>query len=70
MQPGDLSYIPGKWAHRTINTGDAPLVFFAIWPVDAGHDYESIEKSGFLRRVLKGEDGSEYFVAASSNAEG
>jgi glucose-6-phosphate isomerase len=70
MQPGDLSYIPGIWAHRTINTGDAPLVFFAIWPVDAGHDYESIEKSGFLRRVLKSKDGSEYFVAASTNTEG
>jgi glucose-6-phosphate isomerase len=66
MQPGDLSFIPGEWAHRTINTGEAPLVFFATWPVEAGHDYESIEKSGFLRRVFKGEDGPEFSVGSFS----
>jgi glucose-6-phosphate isomerase len=62
IEAGDISYIPGEWAHRTINTGDAPLVFFAVWPVDAGHNYESIEKSGFIRRVLKGEDGLKMIV--------
>lgn len=62
MGAGDISYIPGEWAHRTINTGDTPLVFFAVWPVDAGHNYASIEKSGFIRRVLKGEDGLQMIV--------
>jgi glucose-6-phosphate isomerase len=57
MQPGSITYIPGEWAHRTINTGDEPLVFFGVWPVSAGHDYESIEESGFLRRVIRGEAG-------------
>jgi glucose-6-phosphate isomerase len=57
MEPGNVSYIPGDWAHRTINIGEEPLVFFAIWPIEAGHNYESIEESGFLRQVLKGVDG-------------
>ena len=57
MEPGSVSFIPGEWAHRTINTGDEPLIFFAVWPVTAGHDYESIAESGFLRRVLNGDDG-------------
>jgi glucose-6-phosphate isomerase len=66
MQPGCISYIPGEWAHRTINTGDTPLVLFAIWPIDAGHDYESVERYGFLRRVFEGEDGPELLVSGSS----
>lgn len=57
MGPGSISFIPGEWAHRTVNTGDEPLVFLGVWPVSAGHDYKSIEESGFLLRVVKGEDG-------------
>jgi glucose-6-phosphate isomerase len=57
MKPGNVSYIQGDWAHRTINIGNELLVFFAFWPIEAGHDYESIEETGFLRRVLKGVDG-------------
>lgn len=57
MAPGSVHYIPGYTAHRTVNTGDTPLVFWACWPSDAGHDYETIAKQGFSARVLD-RDGS------------
>ncbi|MGC1299305.1 MAG: glucose-6-phosphate isomerase family protein [Alloacidobacterium sp.] len=53
MSPGSLHYIPGYIAHRTLNTCDVPLVFWACWPSDAGHDYETIARHGFSVRVMK-----------------
>jgi glucose-6-phosphate isomerase len=53
MSPGSLHYIPGYTAHRTVNTGDTPLIFWACWPSDAGHDYASIEKDHFSIRVIR-----------------
>lgn len=50
--PGSLHFIPGGLAHRAINTGDDPLLFWACWPSDAGHDYSSIKAGGFGARVL------------------
>ena len=49
---GTVAYVPPGWAHRTANTGDEPFVFFAVYPGQAGHDYGTIEHSGFARRVL------------------
>jgi glucose-6-phosphate isomerase, archaeal len=57
-------YVPPGWAHRTVNTGSTPLVFLATYPGDAGHDYESIERTGFSRRVCRGADGAELRPAA------
>jgi len=57
MEKGSIHYIPGKWAHRTINTGDTPLVFFAVWPANAGHNYGAIKDKGFATLVIKGENG-------------
>ncbi len=59
MKKGSIHYIPGKWAHRTINTGTSPLVFFAVWPANAGHNYGAIEEKGFATLVVKGENGPE-----------
>ena len=53
MTPGSVHYIPGRIAHRVANTGDAPLVFVASWPSDAGHDYGRIRAQGFRRRLLR-----------------
>lgn len=53
MSPGTLHYIPQKYAHRVVNTGDEPLVFGACWPADAGHDYLTILNHGFSCRILK-----------------
>lgn len=57
MGPGTVAYVPPRWAHRSVNTGEEPYVFFAVYPGQAGHDYGSIETSGFLRRVLRTPDG-------------
>ncbi|MGE5574118.1 MAG: glucose-6-phosphate isomerase [Bacteroidota bacterium] len=55
--PGSVSYIPPYWAHRSINVGDEPLVFFAVYPGDAGHNYGVIEEKGFAKVVLAQGDG-------------
>jgi glucose-6-phosphate isomerase len=57
MTPGTVAYVPPFWAHRTVNTGDEPFVFFAIYPGQAGHDYGSIEQTGFAQRVLATPEG-------------
>lgn len=52
MAPGTINDIDGAWAHRVVNTGDVPLVFYVTWLSDCGHDYEEIEKRGFAARVF------------------
>lgn len=42
MAPGTVSDIDGRWAHRVVNTGDVPLVFFVAWMSDCGHEYGAI----------------------------
>jgi len=51
LRCGEITYVPAEFAHRTVNTGDEELVFLAIYETDAGHDYSTIEKSGFNLRV-------------------
>ncbi|MBO8140708.1 MAG: glucose-6-phosphate isomerase [Firmicutes bacterium] len=53
MQRGTVAYVPPYWAHRTINIGHEPFVFYAIYPAQAGHDYRSIEETGFGMRVVE-----------------
>jgi glucose-6-phosphate isomerase, archaeal len=59
MRRGTVNYVPGGWAHRSVNVGDEPLVFFAAYVGDAGHDYATIEAQGFPVLVVRGEDGPE-----------
>jgi len=56
MKAGTAAYVPPYWAHRTINTGTEPFVFFAAWAGEAGHDYGTIERDGF-RQLLVDRDG-------------
>lgn len=53
MKAGSTHYIPGRVAHRVVNTGEVPLTFLACWPSDAGHDYGAIEEQGFSLRVMR-----------------
>ncbi|HDK26910.1 MAG TPA: glucose-6-phosphate isomerase [Candidatus Atribacteria bacterium] len=46
MEEGNISYIPPYWAHRTVNIGDEPLIFFGVYRGDAGHNYGIIEEKG------------------------
>jgi glucose-6-phosphate isomerase len=55
MQVGTVAYVPPMWAHRTANTGDEPFVFLAVWPGDAGHDYGTIEQTGFGKLLVEQE---------------
>lgn len=59
MRPGIASYVPGHWAHRTVNTGDEPLVFYAIYIGDAGYDYATIQEEGFPVVVVDNGNGPE-----------
>lgn len=52
MTAGTVHYIDGRHAHRVVNTGQEPLVFWASWPGDAGYDYASIAEKGFGLRVM------------------
>jgi glucose-6-phosphate isomerase len=50
--PGRMVYVPPYWAHRSINTGDEPLISLCIYPGDAGHNYGDIKTDGFPKRVF------------------
>ena len=57
MSKGGMVYVPPYWAHRSINTGDEPLVSFCVWPADAGHNYGDIAEEGFPKRVFRRAEG-------------
>jgi glucose-6-phosphate isomerase len=46
-------YVPGHTAHRTVNTGDVPLVYIGIYPARAGHDYGALAEKNFRQVVVK-----------------
>jgi glucose-6-phosphate isomerase len=52
LQRGTVSYVPGGWAHRSVNVGSEPLVFFAAYIGDAGHDYATIAEHGLPVMVV------------------
>lgn len=53
MSPGTLHAIGGQNAHRVVNIGSEPLIFWACWGSDAGYDYQTIRERGFGARVLE-----------------
>lgn len=53
MITGTAAYVPPYWAHRTVNTGTEPFIFFAAWAGEAGHDYGTIERDGFRKLLLE-----------------
>lgn len=53
MKPCEAVYVPPRWAHRTINTGDVPMVSFFVFRSDAGHDYGTIEQKGYRKLVVE-----------------
>lgn len=57
LTPGTAVYVPKRFAHRSINVGDTPLVTFFCFRADAGHDYRTIETKGFRKMVVHSEDG-------------
>ena len=53
LEPNKIIYIPPGYAHRTINIGSDPLIFLAVYPSDAGHNYGEIAKIGFSKIVVE-----------------
>ena len=56
LSPGVMVYVPPRYAHRSINTGNTPMVTFFCFRGDAGHDYGTIETKGY-RKLLVEKDG-------------
>ncbi|MDC7288958.1 cupin domain-containing protein [Blautia schinkii] len=46
-------YVPRRYAHRTVNTGNTPLVLFYTFAADAGHDYGTIETKGYHKLIIE-----------------
>jgi glucose-6-phosphate isomerase len=59
MTPDTIGYIPPGWAHRSINVGDEPYSFLAVYPGGAGHDYGWVLEHGMGKRVHAGGSGPE-----------
>jgi len=53
---GQIVYVPGHTAHRTMNTGSEPLTYFGVYPANAGHDYGAIAERNF-HKILVEENG-------------
>lgn len=53
LKPGTVAYVPKRYAHRTINTGDTPLLTFFAFRGDAGHNYGTIETLGYRNLVVE-----------------
>lgn len=52
--PGQVLYVPPRWAHRSVNTSSASdLVTFFVYPGNSGHDYSTIERQGFRKLVIE-----------------
>jgi len=64
MRAGSVHYVPARMAHRVANTGSSVLSFFACWPSDAGHDYDSILREGFSARLCCVHDKPELVMAS------
>jgi len=63
ISPNRTGYIPPGWAHRTVNVGDEPFRFLAVYPGDAGHDYGFVARKGMGARVRRAPEGYEVRMA-------
>ncbi|MDE3067517.1 MAG: cupin domain-containing protein [Verrucomicrobiota bacterium] len=55
LRPNGAVYVPGRTAHRTMNTGATPLTYLGVYPAKAGHDYGTIAKKNFRCVVIERE---------------
>ena len=53
LSKGQVVYVPRRYAHRMVNTGEQPLITFFFFAADAGHDYGSIETKGYHKIVVE-----------------
>lgn len=53
LSPGMAVYVPPRYAHRSINIGDVPMVTVFCFRGDAGHDYGTIETKGYRKLIVE-----------------
>jgi glucose-6-phosphate isomerase, archaeal len=69
MAEGVIGYIPPGWAHRSVNVGDEPYSFLAVYPGSAGHDYQWVLDHGMGRRAVARAGGHELVPYTSPTAQ-
>jgi len=57
LKANSVVYVPGRTAHRTMNTGAEKLVYIGIYPAKAGHDYGPIAINNFKCKVVETPNG-------------
>lgn len=74
FSPSQPVYVPGHAAHRTVNTGSLPLIYWGILSSEAGHDYDYVRQNPFKKVVIHSESGpvvldrEEYLQRLKGNA--
>lgn len=53
LSPGMAVYVPPRYAHRSINIGNVPMVTVFYFRGDAGHDYGTIETKGYRKLIVE-----------------
>lgn len=53
VEKNSIHHIPGKMAHRLINTGEEVFRVGACWPSMTGQNYKKVEEMPFPYRVFK-----------------
>ena len=53
LTKGQAVYVPRRYAHRTVNTGTKPMILFYTFGGDAGHDYGTIETTGYHKLIVE-----------------
>ncbi len=53
LRAEQVVYVPGHTAHRTINTGSEPLVYWGVLSSAAGHDYGAVAERNFPLVVVE-----------------
>jgi glucose-6-phosphate isomerase len=52
LTAGKAVHIPGHWVHRSVNVGPEPFSTLFCYPVDAGQDYQIIERAGGMATLI------------------
>ncbi len=55
LEANSTVYVPGYAAHRTVNVGDEPLVYWGVLSSDAGHDYGTVGVRNFSKVLVERE---------------
>ncbi len=53
LNPQQVVYVPGYTAHRTVNTGSTPLIYWGVLSSQAGHNYQYVQENNFQQIVIQ-----------------